>query len=122
MPCKIRRIAICEAKLREREPVESQYFVDPLINPVSSKKYGDRPTHERFVYDQHNRNIVRLRLYAERILHCKNLGEFSREWPQVFEFEGKNLSGLPVPKVINAIYEMYTTFADHFARMNGISD
>jgi 7-cyano-7-deazaguanine synthase in queuosine biosynthesis len=114
MPCKIRRLAVCEANLREREPVETQYFVDPLNDPISSKKYADRPAQERFVYDQHNRNIGRLRRYTERILGCKNLGEFSREWPQVFEFEGKNLSGRPVPKVIHAIYEMYTTFAESF--------
>jgi hypothetical protein len=114
MPCKIRRLAICEADLSEREPVGSQYFIDPLSDAMDSKKYSHRPTHERFVYDQHNRNIGRLRRYTERILDCKNLGEFSREWPQVFEFEGKNLSGQPVPKVINAIYEMYTTFAESF--------
>ena len=117
MPCKIRRLAICEANLRDREPVISQYFVDPLKDPVSSKKFASRPTHERFVYEQHNRNIVRLRRYAERILKCKNLGEFSREWPQVFDFEGKNLSGQPVPKVINSIYEMYLRFADHVVSM-----
>ena len=117
MPCKIRRLAICEADLRDREPVVSQYFVDPLKDPVSRKKFASRPTHERFVYEQHNRNIVRLRRYAERILKCKNLGEFSREWPQVFDFEGKNLSGRPVSKVINSIYEMYLKFADHVVSM-----
>jgi 7-cyano-7-deazaguanine synthase in queuosine biosynthesis len=119
MPCKIRRLAIYEANLQEREPVENQYFVDPLSAPIRCKEYASRPTQEKFVYDQHCRNIVRVKHYAERILNCKNLREFSREWPQVFEFEGKNLSGRPVPKVITAIYDLYTTFADHLASMNG---
>jgi len=113
MPCKIRRLAVYEANLQHREPVNAQYFVDPLSPPRNPSHYRSRPSQERFVYDQHSRNIVRVRRYADRIRNCKNLRDFSREWPQVFEFEGKNLSGSPVPTVISAIYEMYSAFADH---------
>lgn len=122
MPCKIRRLAVYEAGLESLESVEHQYFVDPLSNPVGPKRYASRPALEKFAYQQHNRNIMRLRHYVERILSCKSLKEFSREWPQVFDFEGKNLTDRRVPSVINSIYDLYNRFANHVASLNGIVD
>jgi 7-cyano-7-deazaguanine synthase in queuosine biosynthesis len=121
MPCKIRRLGVYEAQLDARESVESQYFIDPLGDPIGPEAYASRPAIERFAVDLHNRNILRLRRYIERILDCNNLREFSREWPQVFDFANKNLSGQPVSSVINSIYDLYKNFAGHFASLNGNS-
>jgi 7-cyano-7-deazaguanine synthase in queuosine biosynthesis len=118
MPCKIRRLGVYEADLDARESVENQYFIDPLGNSVFPEVYSSRPTIEKFAFDLHNRNILRLRRYVKRILDCHNLKEFSREWPQVFDFNGKNLTEQPVSSVINSIYDLYKKFAQHFDSLN----
>lgn len=109
MPCKIRRLAVLEAGLGKWEPIEGQYFLDPLASNASTGT-GRR---EKLAYDQHRRNLRRLRGYIERIDLCGDLSAFATEWPQVFEFEGKNLSGQPVASVPRRIFEMYSIFARH---------
>jgi 7-cyano-7-deazaguanine synthase in queuosine biosynthesis len=121
MPCKIRRLGIYEAGLDALEAVETQYFIDPLGKSICPEEYASRPSIEKFAFDLHNRNILRLKRYVERILGCNNLREFSKEWPQVFDFNGKNLTDQPVLSVINSIYDLYKKFANHFASLNGNS-
>jgi 7-cyano-7-deazaguanine synthase in queuosine biosynthesis len=107
MPCKIRRLAVLEAGLEEWEPIDGQYFLDPLA-PASSRRGGRR---ELAAYDQHARNLRRLHAYVERINRCDDLQKFASEWPQIIEFEGKNLSSQPVASVPNSIFCMYRIFA-----------
>ncbi|HEX7185524.1 MAG TPA: 7-cyano-7-deazaguanine synthase [Thermoanaerobaculia bacterium] len=109
MPCKIRRLAVLEAGLERWEPIDGQYYVDPLA--ASTFTHGVPLA--KFAHDQHSRNLRRLRTYVERINRCEDLQAFAAEWPQIFEFEGKNLSTQSVASVSSQIFSMYRGFARH---------
>jgi 7-cyano-7-deazaguanine synthase in queuosine biosynthesis len=109
MPCKIRRLAVLEAGLERWEPIEGQYYVDPLA--ASTFTHG--ASLAKFAHDQHSRNLRRLQAYVERINRCEDLQSFAAEWPQIFEFEGKNLSTQSVASVASEIFSMYRGFARH---------
>jgi 7-cyano-7-deazaguanine synthase in queuosine biosynthesis len=111
MPCKIRRLAVLEAGLERWEPVEGQYYV----NPLAASTFTQGPPLAKFAHDQHSRNLRRLQAYTERINRCEDLQAFAAEWPQIFEFEGKNLSTQPTASVTNRIFNMYRVFAHHAA-------
>lgn len=113
MPCKIRRLAVLEAKLARWEPTAPQYFVDPLAEPLLESIRGRLSPIEQFAHEQHKRNLLRLQAYVQRINGCRSLNEFAHEWPQVFEFEGRNVSDQPVSSVVRGLYDLYSNFAHH---------